>query len=137
MAIGRWLCRAAIALAVAAAAGCGGPPVGSVAGTVTVDAKPVDGGFISFAHPSGKVVTARIEAGGTYRADDVPVGEVAVSVTPPPGAEDPQVKKGATGRPPTRPAPPWPERYTDPVTSGLKFTVQAGANTYNPPLKKS
>ncbi|HEY1377335.1 MAG TPA: hypothetical protein VGF55_11105, partial [Gemmataceae bacterium] len=68
--------RSVIPLALLLAAGCGAPPPGSVSGRVTLDGTPVGGGFISFISPSGVVVTARIDADGTYTAAGVTPGEV-------------------------------------------------------------
>ena len=123
-------------MALALLVGCGGPQVGTVSGTVTLDGRPVGGGTISFVSPSGNVVTASIQSDGTYVADNVLPGEVLVSVAPPPPQEDRQAKKQAK-RAVSRPSGPWPERYGNPARSGLKCTVQPGANTYEAMLTKS
>jgi hypothetical protein len=126
---------AAAALAVALAAGCGGPPAAVVTGTVTLDGAPVAGGTISFIPVAGGAVTALIQPDGTYRAEGVPVAEVAVTLVPPPPDVDPKVMKESKGASPRRP-PAWPVRYADAAQSGLTLTVQPGPNTFDAKMTK-
>jgi hypothetical protein len=114
--------------------GCNSAKDGTVQGKVTVDGTPANGGFVVFT-PSGggQGISGIIQADGTYRAVEVPLGQVKVSVTPPPkatgtappiaGMEPPG---GAAGKPV-----PIPPKYAAPNTSGLSTTVTGGTNTYD------
>src|SRR5688572_2994584 len=81
---------AAVALAVAAAAGCGGPAPGRVTGRVLLDGKPLPGGILTFvpADFKGQSVAAALDESGNYSVD-LPAGDVLVSfdnrnLAPPP-----------------------------------------------------
>jgi hypothetical protein len=73
-----------LALAIVAAAGCsGGPVLGTVTGSVTVDGKPAEKGAVTFIPADGKSPTAGGEIKeGKYTAR-VPVGTAKVEVRVP------------------------------------------------------
>jgi hypothetical protein len=128
------------ALAVALVAGCE-PSVGTVTGKVTFGDKPVTEGMVSFISANGQTITTGIGPDGSYRAVQVPVGEVKVLVLPPPpSAEELQSRKvkekeRRTGPPPVpKSASPIPARYGDSLTSGLSLNVKAGMNPFDIPL---
>ena len=101
----------------------------------------------------GEVVAAEVALDGTYRAKDVPVGEMKVGFsladtgqaterTKAPGERDPkaiarekmsQLKAKSREKPPKLPL---PAKFFDPLKSGLVCTVEPGTkNTYSPDLK--
>ncbi len=140
---GRLLLYLAVAPLVATICGCS-PAVGSVSGIVTVGGQPVTSGQVSFVAPTGMVFTANIDVDGTYKLGGLPPGEMIVLVFgPPPPVKLPAgggaaAKKFAAARSaPAAPAsgPAVPAKYGDTGTSDLRYTVTAGANTYDPPLK--
>src|SRR5688572_6461689 len=66
-----------------AAAGCGGgPAVGHVSGVVTLQGKPLQSGTIGFIAADGRPYQADLQTDGTYRVDNVPVGEAIIVVNP-------------------------------------------------------
>jgi hypothetical protein len=126
------------AAAAVTLAGCGGPPTGTVKGTVTYNNKPVDYGVVTF-FVGTEVKQVELAPDGSYVAKEVPYGEAKVEVhsrshkaeppsrsqgkqktTPPPGAS-----KGIL----------IPENYNDKDKSGLKVTVQKGVTEFNIELK--
>ncbi len=133
-----------LALAAALfAAGCGWSGTTTVEGTVTYRGKPVVSGGVSLVAADGVQRSGPLKPDGTFRIPDVPVGPVKVGVSspnpspPPPPAKSKGIKlpPGTTiggGRPeapPSDPTPGWvpiPERFVDPVTSGLTQTVEKG-----------
>ena len=125
-------------------AGCSSePPVGSVAGLVTLDGKPVEGGAVSLlAATGGTPVMADIGTDGRYKADNVPAGQVLVAVISPPPEGDAAIVKnqGAKGPPPVpKPKVQYPQKYSDSGTSGLRVTVKPlaeGLVTFDIPMKK-
>ncbi|HVS36768.1 MAG TPA: hypothetical protein VMS17_14500 [Gemmataceae bacterium] len=146
-----------LVLAVAAVlpmVGCG-PPTGTVTGTVVLKGGPngdqtLKGGTITFYSADGKTVggQAEIQENGTYKVDKVPAGDSKVVVStemlnqqgkgragPPPGTKvnpnDPNADPAAKAQARYVAI---PLKYADPEQSGLKFTVKAGSNTYDPPL---
>jgi hypothetical protein len=132
---------AGLALSIA---GCS-KPAGSLSGRVIIDGKPVAGGRLSFVSKDGKVLTFRIDADGSYHAEGVPTGEVTVLVIgaraesgASPKAKDAMAKKlrAAKHAAPTATAdsPIVPAKYGDPTTSDLRYTVEPGSHTYDPPL---
>ena len=133
-----------VGLGAVVLAGCSSePPVGSVAGLVTLDGKPVGGGSVSLlAATGGTPVMADIGADGRYKADNVPAGDVLVAVISPPPDGDAAIVKNQGAKGPTAPPKPkvqYPQKYTDPGTSGLRVTVKPlaeGAVTFDIPMKK-
>jgi hypothetical protein len=155
---------AAVALLLLAVplAGCGGEQTAEVSGKVTINGKPpkTRGLMISFLSSAGKVASAEVAEDGSYAAHGVPVGEVRVGFAlvgmsdessakagRPTGDEDPakvdpkiqferdkaRLRAETEGRAVKAP---FPDRFLDPLKSGLTTTVEPGkANTYNPDIK--
>lgn len=140
-----------LALAAACGAvGCGGN-TGTVSGKVVYNGTVVKGGVVSFNTQDGHAASADIQEDGTYRAVKVPLGEVKVTVNnkmykprtanvpsykPPPGQgpsgggylnADPEEAK--------RRYVPIPDDYAGVDKTPLTYTVTAGSQTYDPPLK--
>lgn len=131
----RWLMLTAVA--VAAAAGCGGGPavpVAPVGGIVTIAGRPVGGGQIMFAPTSaGPTATGVIGPDGRYslttfqRGDGAMLGAHDVMIESMPDVsttlpEDILVTKKAA------PPPEIPQKYNLPGRSGLSATVTSGSN---------
>lgn len=156
------LCHALLLLAVATTTGCGKPPseeppaatpspgvardtprkveppapapTGSVAGTVTLDARPLDTGTVAFFPPEEGAKRSTVLAtlkDGRYLIEKIPPGKYKVSVSSPrvvgkrqsydtPGAKFEDVLKDAV-----------PPRYNGKETTLLTATVEEGANTLN------
>jgi len=133
--------------------GCG-PSTGTITGSAVYKGgangpQPLKGGYITFQAADGKTYQTEIQENGTYKIDKVPIGDATVVVT----TEFLNTQKKGMG--PPGGAPPLPKdapnadnaakdqaRYVwiplnsaDPEKSGLKVTVKAGANTYDPDLK--
>ena len=70
----------AVALGAACllAAGCGGPKLGKVSGTVTSGGKPVTTGTIMFHPAEGPTAVGAINADGTYTLTTIKAGDGAV-----------------------------------------------------------
>jgi hypothetical protein len=114
--------------------GCGsnGPPLGQVKGTVTLDAKPVEGATITFEPVSGGLPPAygKTDASGAYElwygrgSRGAAVGEAQVRINTFEEARD----DGQKRRPEIIPA-----KYN--VKTELKVEVKRGAQVYDFPLK--
>jgi hypothetical protein len=118
------------------AAGCdSGPKAATVTGQVKVGGKPVDAGMIAFIPADGQTYQADIAPDGTYRVDNVPLGDAVVLVHRPPHPAADKVMK-ETNAPPPPPPSPIPEKYGDLAKSDLRYTVKAGDNKYDPDLKR-
>jgi hypothetical protein len=132
--------------------GCGGgPPTGTVSGTVTLDGQPLKTGTVTFVTSENRQYHGTIQE-GAYRVEKVPIGEVKIAIsvpTPPPMPKG--VPQGQFGPPKGAGAPEEalkaysgggqyiqiPSHYTDPERSGLRYEVKPGSQTYDIPLKKS
>jgi hypothetical protein len=126
--------------------GCSGS-TGTVTGVVTVDGNPLTGATVNFIGSDGVMVSAGTDESGRYRAENVPAGEVKVSVTAVEGdvgiqAQAEDIKKRGPGAPPPL-APPANTplkskvnpKYNDPATSGLKVTV-SGNTKFDIPVTR-
>ncbi|HYT88751.1 MAG TPA: hypothetical protein VEL76_08595 [Gemmataceae bacterium] len=135
--------------------GCGAEQ-GTVSGRVLYQNKPVTGGWVMFAPTErGKsAVTTMIKEDGHYQLT-VPPGEVRISVdnrewepltapSPPPALppdiKAPPVEKGKAPAPTPAPLHPGkyvaiPPLYYQLETSGLRYTVTAGAQSHDIELK--
>jgi hypothetical protein len=133
--------QTALALAVLAAAGCGGKGT-ELSGKVTFKGKPIVYGTVTVIGADGLPRAGTIEPDGSYRVAGIGPGpaRVAVSSPPPPGAgppprpavQDPQDEKP----PPLTPPPadpqvvqnwfPIPDRFADPDRSEIKTEVGSG-----------
>ena len=120
--------------------GCeGGPALGSVSGTVTLDGQPLGGAAVSILAPTGAVVAGYAGPDGKYKLEGVPVGDCKFSVSLNDG--DDRDLTGIGGKKLDKGAPPPPPkskvlpRYGDPETSGLKHGVTTSPTTCDLPLK--
>jgi hypothetical protein len=136
--------RAALPALVLFLAGCGGPSLGKVTGTVTYDGKPLKSGTIIFeskgARPAtGKIVDGRIVEVTTFQPNDgAPVGEHKVVIQ---AVEDAGSSKGANPGDPSGTSSMQtrsliPAAYGDPETSRLTATIKRGENNLTFELKK-
>lgn len=125
---------------------------GVVKGTVTSGKKLLTIGTVMFINKGGISASASIED-GIYEMKDAPLGECTVTVTVPDLPMDPSVRARLKGGGPKMPGemknpedsgPPPPPlakipkevvpidaKYSKPETSGLKFKVEKGEQTYN------
>ncbi|HEY1377337.1 MAG TPA: hypothetical protein VGF55_11115 [Gemmataceae bacterium] len=136
--LGGWVVAAMLAWG---ACGCS-PATGSIAGKVTVGGKPVQSGNVSFVSKAGMVYTGGIGADSSYQVDGVPPGEMTVLVIGPPPPQRPPAEIGmgrkmasVTAPPPPTGGPTVDPKYGDAATSGLRYMVNPGPNTYDIPLK--
>lgn len=127
---------------------------GIVKGRVTSKGKPLTTGTVMFYNKNGITAQAHINTDGTYEMKDAPIGECQVTVTVPKLPMDPGTKarlkgtgggpkmpemkapEGYTGEMPSAPTipkeiVPADAKYEKTETSGLKFTVEKGEQTYN------
>lgn len=125
----------------------------TVKGKVTRGGKPLTTGTVMFVNKEGMSGSASITPEGTYELSDAPLGECTVTVTVnmsndpsvrarmkgkgvamPEGPKDPNATESpeppSGARVPTEVVP-IDQKFSDPETSGLKFTVQKGEQTYN------
>jgi hypothetical protein len=135
---GGWLLLGALA-----GLGCGG--TGEVSGTVKFQGRPLASGSVLMMGADNRPLYGEIHEDGSYRIKGVPTGTVKVAVNSPPPTLAPQAP-GAEGRskapePASRTPDPaadpkglWfaiPEKYGDPLTSGLSREIKKGPNTYD------
>lgn len=111
------------ALAFLAFAGCADNSIKKVTvhGTVTYKGQPVRSGILKFIGPEGAYSAASLQPDGTFVITDVVPGEVKVGVM-----EAPQGSGSSSGdeKPGPKAAPVnLPEKYREPDTSGLKYTI--------------
>jgi hypothetical protein len=96
-------------------------------GMVTLDGRPFTAGNVVFVGSAGSTI-AEIQSDGTYRATNVPLGQVRVLLAPSAPASVPSGNARAGSSPKPQPA---PNRYRSAVTSGLSLTVSSGDNPYD------
>ena len=126
---------------------------GVVKGKVTVRGKNLTAGTVMFQNKDGTMSgSGSIKPDGTYEITDAPVGECKVTVSVhmtndpsvrarmkgkgvamPEGPKDPNAQSPdpPSGAVVPKEVVPIDQKYADPETSGLKFTVQKGEQTYN------
>lgn len=147
-ALGLWLLVCSLS-----AAGClGGKPTGTVSGKVSYQDKPVPAGcLVTFISNEGFAALGTVDDQGSYQLvmagnPQVPVASYNVSVTFPGEqgptmtedeerlymAGDPEMVKKF--KPQFRKAP-FPDKYSDPILSGLTYDIKAGENTFDIVLK--
>lgn len=104
----------------------------TVVGTVRMDSNPLDHGKVTYVSEGGSVIAVgQIKSDGEYRVQvatsgGLPSGEYQVKVT----SRAPAVPSKGGG--PPRPGKSLiPRRYTRGQTSGWKFTVEPGSNTFD------
>jgi hypothetical protein len=105
--------------------GCGGER--TVTGRITYK-QPLTGGQIHFIGSDGKSVSGVINPDGTYFVTGAPSGEVSVAVVSY-SIEGGDLKQGLAVSLSTKQAPQIrsaiPTKYSDPKTSGLKYTIDS------------
>jgi hypothetical protein len=118
-------------------AGCNRKPTGDISGMVKYQGKSLPLGMIAFLGQDGHVTRGNIED-GVYHAVKVPLGPVKVTVFANASPVPPHMVDQFQSLPPAyrRPYVPIPERYQDPDTSGLSYTVVRGPQTYDVELKE-
>jgi hypothetical protein len=137
--------------------GCGGPPTGTISGTVKYKGKALNGGVVTFLSKDDKAFTGPINGEGHYRVEKALRGELRIGVTTsgqamsvplpaaalkkkgdnpmgipkgmmPPGAEK-GFGMGATGSGKSESV---PKKYNDPKTSGIPtFTLGKAEDTHD------
>lgn len=140
--------------AAAAVAGCGYgvreqrlPETGAtLEGTITYGSEKVHYAEVRVIGDSTSAV-GRVEEDGRYKVENVPLGEVKVTVNTDAAKGDytsltmsksykgPKGEGAAGGGPPPKFVG-VPGKYAEPETSGLGTTIAAGANTYDIKIKK-
>jgi hypothetical protein len=121
---------------------------------VTINGKPSGTSLltINFSGRDANPVTAPIAPDGTYQVSGVPIGPVRASIgvidleadraaerAQRAGADNGGAVETGGGRrspaPPREPKPIIASKYTDPVSSGLQLTTEAGTNKFDMDLK--
>lgn len=116
--------------ALLASLGCGGGKESQVSGHVKLDGNPVGPGTIVFVPAEGASNPAdgAIQVDGSYslktsRTDGLNPGKYKVTVTV---LDQPEVQPGERSMIAAKLI--TPEKYRDPATSGLEFSVEPGSN---------
>lgn len=142
--------------------GCSGPDTAEVSGKVTLKSQPpkIDGLTMSFMAADGRPVTVLVAEDGSYTATSVPVGEVKIGfrvarLLPP---RDDKPKEGESpeafekrmkdpkehfkriqaeqrAAKASKAATLIPNRYIDPLKSGVTTTLNPGPNTFDFDIK--
>jgi len=144
-----------VGLLALAAAGCGKHATTTVRGKVTFGNQPVGMGRVIFLAADNTQGTAQLGADGTYTMTDAPVGDVRIAVEipqrpnimtqlppapwdkPPADGSQPSVPEAEKMKSSTVPTGTWtyiPDKFKDPSTSGLTWTVPAGGGDHDLPL---
>ena len=116
---------ALVAVAVMAAAGCsGGVGKVTVQGTISYKGQPLRSGLLKFVGPGATYSAASIQPDGKFIITDVVPGEVKVGVMETPrGSGAPSSNDQKTSSRPPPPPVSLPEKYRNPETSGLTYTI--------------
>ncbi len=130
-------------------AGCGSK--GAVSGKVLYQGKPVSAGTVSFVLEGGGVLSSPIREDGTYTIQNVPPGEVKITVEttsarPPsvqerPGQKAPEFMMKYVKEKDSKLAErakryvPIPEQYSDPAKSNLTYVVKSGKQEHDIDMK--
>jgi hypothetical protein len=97
--------------------------MGKVSGMVSLDGKPVDDGQVHFISKTGYGKSVDLDGTGKYSVAELEATEYQVYVAPhPPGQQAPGTVKAA--KPSVI-----PQKYQQPDTSGLTFTVVEGKDS--------
>lgn len=131
-------------LVLALTAGCA-KPKGSVFGKVLYQDKPLEGGFVTFIVAKGPSLHAKIQSNGQYHIDNVPVGEVKITIQPETAIGADYIDKGG---PPMPKSPDEmkkmmmpktevkiPKQYSDPQKTELTYAVKEGSQEHDIVLK--
>jgi hypothetical protein len=121
-------------------AGCA-KPKGSISGKVLYKDKPLTGGFITFIVANGPSLSAKIQSNGEYRIDNVPVGEVKITIQPETATGADFIEKGGPRLPKTpdemkqmmmpKAQVKFPKKYSDPQQTDLTYTVKEGSQEHD------
>ncbi len=120
-------------------------PMGSIAGQLTMDDKPLAQGtqLLFMKMDAGYAAFGETDAEGNYsitwvrdgeRKTEVPIGAYKVLIQPPATGKDteemsPEEMLAGGDAAPAKPA--FPKKYQQHATSGLEYTIQEGPNTVN------
>jgi hypothetical protein len=122
-----WVCLLA---SFALLTGCGEKEkvreYGKVKGTVTFKGKPLDHGRVIFQHVEGPGSDARINPDGTYELNAA-VGETKVAID----CRKPDVQLGGVRKELIPGESLIPEKFASGDTSGLKYTIVPGEDTFD------
>lgn len=99
---------------------------GKVKGTVTYQGKPLDHGRVIFQHIEGPASDARINPDGTYELNAA-VGETRVAVD----CRGPDIQLGGMRKELIPGTSLIPEKFASNDTSGLKYTIIPGEDTFD------
>jgi hypothetical protein len=116
--------------------GCRPAASGTVTGTVRYQSNAVTAGLVTFHGRDGQQATAEIQPDGTYKAAEVPLGAVQVTVRGRPAAVSGMEKrlqnmKRGSFKPADTPAVALPKQYAKPDQSPLSLTVKAGPQPFD------
>lgn len=110
--------------------GCGGKEkpreFGKIKGTVTLKGKPLDHGNVIFQHIEGATTEARINPDGTYETNAV-VGETLVAIN----CREPDIQEGGVRQELVPGKSIVPTKFGTPQTSGLKYKIIPGEDTWD------
>jgi hypothetical protein len=134
----RWGRVLLLGLLLSLAVGCSSPRWGGpVSGKVLYNSTPLQSGAVTFQNKAGDAANAEIKDDGTYRIEQAPIGECAITVLtvpdPPPSGEV-SLPPDAYTKPHGK-FMPIPPRYQKADTTDLKFTVTSKPQTYDIELK--
>ena len=120
-------------VAVVAVSGCSSKGVKkvTVSGTISYKGHRLQSGILKFVGPEGAYSAASIQPDGTFIITDVVPGEVKVGVMEAPGGSGSSSSSDdnkASSR--TKPVS-LPEKYREPETSGLKYTITPDTKELN------
>jgi hypothetical protein len=143
-------CRSLGFAALLVACGCG---PGEVAGTATLNGKPIVSGSVIILASNSMTYTGQLDENGGYRIEKVPRGAAQVAIASPnpsalyvkggPKDANNRFKPAAAVTPaqaPAAPPPKWfpvPTQFAEFETSGLRLTVGGGVNTFDIPLTEA
>jgi len=103
--------------------GCGGPPMGTVSGTVTINDKPYSASDVMFLDlKTGQAASGEVQPDGTFTlSQELPLGAYTVYLAPKavPEAADPAPVKIDTSI---------PDKYWNEASSDIKVEVKEGPN---------
>jgi hypothetical protein len=93
----------------------------TIHGTVTYQGQPVRSGMLKFVGPGGATSGAVIQPDGSFIITDVVPGEVKVGVVQ--GPQSSGSSSGEEGTKAKEPPVSLPDKYRDPETSGVSYTI--------------
>lgn len=128
------LCLVASCFILWAGSGCANKGIKKITlkGTVTYEGKPVTSGLLKITGPHNSYAAASIQESGRYEITDVVPGELQIGVM-----ETPQGSGSSSGGGSGPKVTPLnlPEKFRDPATSGVKYTITEATKELNIELK--